>query len=416
MSTRPIKIAQFGGGVFLRGFFDWMLQKANDAHVYDGDALIIRSKTLGADPLAKNNYRYTHISRDGTHQDITQVDSIAGSIMATDREAYLSLARLPSLEMVVSNTTEAGISYTPCSLVEEDLPSTFPARLTCFLYERYRAGLHGLLILPCELIEKNGDTLKDMVVKHGEDWGLETNFFAWLDEECSFRNTLVDRIVSGVSSQENGANTSEYFHLWVIEGTLDHRLPFAEAGMNVKWVEDLNMYRTLKVRILNGAHTSMIPYALLLGVETVGACMAHKTLRLHLKNCLEEIISSLESEMRADALSYGEEVISRFSNPYIQHSCVAISLASVSKFRVRVLPSILAYYERFGTYPQHLLSAFAYLIKFYRTGTPRDEESIIQKMQTYPLPTLLADTTLWEQDLTCLLPLLTPLFCEDTLC
>jgi tagaturonate reductase len=296
------------------------------------------------------------------------------------------------------------------------MPTSFPARLTRFLYARHQQGLHGLLILPCELIENNGDTLKEMVLRHATDWQLDASFVTWLNAECSFRNTLVDRIVSGTDPQDDTLNTSEFFHLWCIEGQPDARLPFAFAGINLKWVQDLSFYRTLKVRILNGAHTAMIPFALLQGVKTVGEAMKSEKVRSHLEGCLAEIISSLGEAYEADATPYAKEVLARFSNPYIQHTCAAISLNSVSKFRVRVLPSVLEYHKQFGIYPKNLLYAFAALIHFYRTGTPRDEADAILKLQTLSLKELLKDVTLWGEDLTPLLPFLEDIICEETVC
>ena len=407
-TPRPVRIAQFGGGVFLRGFFDWMLQKANDSGAYNGNATVIRAKTRGIDPLAEQNYLYTHVARDGEGCDVTLVDSIEGSLNPTDcPEGFFNLAVSPSLETVVSNTTEAGIVYQYCEFSENTVPETFPARLTRLLYERYKAGLSGLLILPCELIENNGSVLLGIVKKHSEDWGLGADFTEWTEKECSFRNTLVDRIVSGKTDEEielpyvdNAVNTSEFFNLWVIEGCEDPRLPFTKSGANIKWVKDVNEYRTLKVRILNGAHTSMIPFALLSGVETVGECMKTSVTRNHLTACLfEEIIPSLVDEKQAEATEYAGEVIKRFENPYICHRCEAISLNSVSKFKVRVLPSILEYRERYGKSPRNLLFSFAQLIKFYREGTPKDDGGIIAFIRENTTRDVLSNAELWGADL-----------------
>ena len=403
---RPIKVLQFGGGVFLRGFFDWMLAKANACGAYCGNAVIVRAKTRGQDPLAGQNFMYTHVARDGEHSDVTLVDCIEGSIDPTnDYEGFLALAAEPSLEIVVSNTTEAGIVYVPCDRPEGTVPESFPARLAQVLYHRFSAGLSGLLILPCELIEDNGDTLRDIVLRHAADWGLGDDFAAYVKEQCAFRNTLVDRIVSGAPQEaidlpyeDALVNTSEYFHLFVIEGEEDPRLPFLSAGINIKWVPRLADYRTLKVRILNGAHTSMIPHAMLRGIETVGDCMADAEMRAFLSGCLSEILPTLDFDPE-EARSYADETLRRFENPHIRHLCAAISLNSVAKFRVRVLPSIVAYREKFGTVPTHLAASFDYLVSFYQTGTPRDDEAVIASMKR-PRGEILADETLWGMDLT----------------
>lgn len=402
---RPITAVQFGGGVFLRGFFDWMLAKANASGAYSGNVMIVRSRTRGADPLAEQNFMYTHVARDGDGCESVLVDCIEGSLdPSTDPEGFAALATTPELSLAVSNTTEAGIVYEACEKPCGNVPDSFPARLAYLLYLRFSAGLPGLLVLPCELIENNGEVLRDIILRHAADWKLEDAFSAFVKTECSFRNTLVDRIVSGAPGEpidlgyeDALVNTSEAFHLWVIEGEEDERLPFAALGMNVKWVPAISPYRTLKVRILNGAHTSMIPYALLSGVETVGACMADKTLRAFLEACLAEILPTLDFDCD-EARGYAEQVIKRFENPHIHHLCSAISLNSVSKFRVRVLPSIKAYYEKFGTYPRALVYSFSRLIAFYREGAPRDDDDVIARMQG-KLADVLADSGLWGEDL-----------------
>lgn len=407
--TRPIRILQFGGGVFLRGFFDWMLQKANDAGAYDGAAVIVRSRTHGADPLAAQNFNYTHVARDGANTDVTVVDSIAGSVDAAgDYAAFLRLAEIPTLETVVSNTTEAGIIYENCPRPTDACPESFPAKLTALLYHRFSVGGTGLLILPCELIERNGDILRDTVLRHAADWALGEDFAAWVNTACSFRNTLVDRIVSGAPTvgenlglawEDDLVNTSEYFHLFIIEGQEDARLPFARIGLNIKWVESVEAWRTVKVRILNGAHTSMIPYAMLLGIETVGDCLRDARTRAHLDACLVQILRSMDGD-EAENRAYAAQVLTRFENPYIRHLCAAISLNSVSKFRVRVLPSILAYREKTGESPEHLLFALCMLIRFYREGNPNDSASVIETFRTRTVPELLADADIWGVSLT----------------
>lgn len=403
--TRPVTAVQFGGGVFLRGFFDWMLAKANASGEYCGNAVIVRSQTRGVDPLASQNYVYTHVARDSETTDVTLVDCIENSIdPAADPDAFLALATLPSLALAVSNTTESGIVYKRCERPCGNVPESFPARLAWLLYLRFSAGLDGLLILPCELIEQGGDTLRDLVLRHARDWELGEGFERYVVEKNSFRNTLVDRIVSGAPDrpielpyEDALVNTSEAFHLWVIEGEPDARLPFAEMGMNVKWVSELAPYRTLKVRILNGAHTSMIPHALLLGIETVGECMADQKVRYFLNACLEEILQTLDFD-RVEARAYADAVLLRFANPYVHHRCEAIALNSVSKFRVRVLPSIKEYWARFGRYPEALTYAFTRLLRFYREGAPRDDAAVIEKMRK-PLCEVLADVSLWGEEL-----------------
>lgn len=402
---RPIKIIQFGAGVFLRGFFDWMLQKANDEGIYNGNAVVVRSRTGGADPLEAQSYNYTHLARDASHNEVTLVDSIDGSLNALERyEDFLKLAENPDTELIVSNTTEAGITYEECEFPDTACPRSFPAKLTALLYRRYKSGLSPMLIIPCELIESNADVLKSIVLRHAGDWALEAEFFDYI-EKCSFRNTLVDRIVSGAPSEKTElgyedafVNTSEYFYLFAIEGEADARLPFDKILSGVKYVPSVKPYREIKVRILNGAHTSMIPFALNRGVETVGECLKNDEVSAHLKACLAEIVDSLDID-RAQTEAYAHDVLERFANPYIHHKCASISLNSVSKFKVRVLPSILSYEGKFGKAPLSLLRSLAELIRFYKNGEPNDSKEATLALKQGTIAQILSNKELWGEDI-----------------
>ena len=409
---RRIGAIQFGGGVFLLGFFDYMLQVANDAGVCEIDSVIVRSKTHGKDPLAEQNFLYTHVARGAEGSDIRLVNSIAKSVSVSEQwQEFLALGENPDLSLIVSNTTESGICFVSCPRPTDEAPESFPARLTALLYRRYQKGLKAPLILPCELIEENGKTLRAYALRHAEEWGLEEDFLSYLGFECDFRDTLVDRIVSGAPSdridlpyEDAHVNTSEYFHLWVIEGKPDRRIPFADAALNVKFVPDLREYRTLKVRILNGAHTSMIPYALLSGLSTVGECLGDEHMREYLKGCLfEEILPSLSFD-ESEAKDYAEQVLLRFSNPYLHHLCSAIALNSLSKFRVRVLPSILEYEQKTGEKPRRLLFSFGQLLRLYDSPLARDDAAVIASVKDRPTAEILADTTLWGRDLSAYVP------------
>ena len=198
------------------------------------------------------------------------------------------------------------------------------------------------------------------------------------------------------------ANTSEFFHLWVIETDfdLDREIPFSKTDLNVIITPDkLEMYRTRKVRILNGAHTSLVPYALLSGLDTVKSCLDDATMSEHLKKCVfDEIIPTLDLP-REELLSYANSVVERFSNPYIKHYLSAIALNSVSKFKVRVLPSVLEYINRYGKMPETLLFAFAKLIDFYKTDMTNDDADVVEFMKNNDTAAILANEALWGQDL-----------------
>jgi tagaturonate reductase len=252
-------------------------------------------------------------------------------------------------------------------------------------------------------------------LKYAELWGYGADFIAWVEKENVFCSTLVDRINTGypkgetlpIDYEDKMLNTSEYFHLWVIETDYDlgAELPFDKAGLNVIITEnELEKYRTRKVRILNGAHTSLVPYALLSGFDTVKSCTDDDKMYAYLRKCIfEEIIPTLDLP-RAVLEEYAESVLSRFKNPYIKHYLSSIALNSVSKFKVRVLPSILEYKARFGTYPPTLLFAFAKLLAFYKTDMANDLPEVVAFMKSHSAAEILANTDLWGEDLSDLLP------------
>ena len=411
-TVRPEKVIQFGEGGFLRGFVDWMLQKVNEKSDFNGSVVVVQPIEQGmCDLLSAQNCVYTHVIRGVEGVDTTVVDCISRCVKPyEDFEGYLALAENPDFRFVVSNTTESGIVFSDEDKVTDAPPKTFPAKVTLLLKRRFDLGLRGFIFLPCELIDRNGDNLKRCILKYAELWGLGEDFCRWVEEENVFTNTLVDRINTGfprgedlgLGYEDNMLNTSEFFHLWVIETEhdLEAELPFASAGLNVIVTKDkLEMYRTRKVRILNGAHTSLVPYAMLEGFDTVKSCMDDERMHEHLRKCIfEEIIPTLD--LPKDELdAYAKSVLERFANPYIKHYLSAISLNSVSKFKVRVLPSILEYIKRYNKMPKTLLFAFAKLLEFYKTDMPNDAPEVCEFMKTHNTREILANETLWGQDI-----------------
>ena len=407
------RVIQFGEGGFLRGFADWMLQKLTDVGAFDGKVVVVQPIRQGmCDMLTAQNCNYTHIIRGSEGVEKTRVEVISRCVKPyEDFEEYLALADIPSMRFIISNTTESGIVFNNTDKEENAPEISFPAKLTMLLKRRFEKGLSGFIVLPCELIDRNGDNLKKCVLSYAELWNYSDELKAWIENEIVFCNTLVDRINTGfpkgeeldLGYEDNMVNASEYFHLWVIETEYDieSELPFSKAGLNVIVTRDkLEMYRTRKVRILNGAHTSLVPYALLSGLDTVRSCMENETMREHVRRCVfEEIIPTLDLP-RDELEDYANNVLIRFSNPYINHYLSSIALNSVSKFKVRVLPSILEYNKRFGKLPETLTFAFAKLIDFYRTDMTNDAPEIVEFMKTATVSEILAKTEYWGEDLT----------------
>ena len=410
------RIIQFGEGGFLRGFVDYFFQKLNDKGLFEGSVVVVQPiKTGMCDMLTAQNCEYNLFLRGVDNGKVvdehTHIDVISRCINPyKDYEEYLSLAKNPDSRFIVSNTTEAGIVYEDDNKLSDAPANSFPAKLTALLYERFKAGLPGFIILSCELIDHNGEELLKCCKKYALKWELGEDFGLWLERENSFCSTLVDRIVTGfprdehkaleerIGQSDNMMDTAEIFHLWVIQGNHEDELPLQKAGFNVVWTDNVDPYKKRKVRILNGAHTSMVLAARLYGLETVGECMKdEKVSSLLRKSVFEEIIPTIGDT--EDNRKFGEAVFERFANPFIKHQLLSIALNSVSKFRARVLPTILEYKAKNGQYPKILSFSFAALIAFYKTDEANDSEEVVKFMKNASVADILKREDYWGEDL-----------------
>lgn len=386
---RPIKAIQFGEGNFLRAFVDWVIDILNEKTDFNGNVVMVQPIPQGLGEMINDqDGLYTTILRGlekgervEEFRTITSTEKCINPYTSYDE--YMALSTLDTLRYAFSNTTEAGISYSPESLDQKPQVS-FPGKITAFLYNRFKHFngdmSKGLIFIPCELIDKNGDTLKEIVLRHANEWNLGDEFISWVNGACDFCNSLVDRIVTGYPRSEadeictklgfkdNLLAAAEIFFLWVIEchnKYYNDELKTGETGINVVWTDDMSFYRTRKVRILNGAHTAMVLGAYLAGMNTVEDCLKDETISSFLKNVLfEEIIPSMDGDQKA-LEEYAASVLDRFANPYIVHLLLSISLNSVSKFKTRDLPSLLSYIEKKGELPKYLSFSLASLIAFY---------------------------------------------------
>ena len=380
---------QFGEGNFLRAFVDYCLQILNHETSFSGKVDIIQPLPNGLiEQLKKQNGKY-HLFHEGVlqgknireGQQIDCVDEMVNPYKEFDH--FLKLAENENLTFVFSNTTEAGITLDNEEQFTARPAHSFPGKLTQLLYHRFKT-FNGdkskvLQIIPCELIDKNGTKLKEIILELCEIWKLDNNFISWIHLN-HFYNTLVDRIVPGFPKKDLNFYkkqlpfddklivTCEPFFLWVIEGNpkLLEIFPVDQLNnIDVKVVPDLGIYRTRKVRILNGSHTVLVPVGLLHGTLTVSETLQDDFLKNYLFQTLsQEIIPSIDFD-RQPLEDYAQSVLERFSNPFIVHQLESISLNSISKFKVRVLPSLLSYYKKEGKIPKNLTFAMAALIFFY---------------------------------------------------
>ena len=391
LKDAPEKVLQFGEGNFLRAFVDYWFDLANEKAGWNGKCVLVQPIAPGlAKMINEQDGLYTLYlrgSENGRKVDdkrvISSVSRCLNPYEKDDYEKMMAVAASEDLEIIVSNTTEAGIVYDPACRKDDCPPSSFPAKLTQVLYHRYQAGRKGILMLACELIDDNGKQLLRCVNQYIDQWELGEGFKKYVNEECTFCGSLVDRIVPGrirdpqeVAELEakNGyadplTDVGEVFGVWVIEGDpkLNDVLPFRKAGLeaNVFVTPDMSPYKKRKVRILNGAHTGFVLGAYLAGFDIVRDCMHDDTiLRYMNKMLLDEVVPILPLDQE-DCRRFAAAVQDRFNNPFINHELMSITLNSTSKWRARNMPSFLEYVEKNGALPACLTMSFAAYIAFY---------------------------------------------------
>jgi len=434
---------QFGGGNFLRAFIDWMVDVLNKETDFNGGIAIVKP-TAGGDyaELKAQDGLFT-VVLDGIKNGelvaektvVTAVQEVINSYI--EWESYLELATNPDVRFIVSNTTEAGIKFNAADSLEDNPPKEFPAKLTFWLNHRFKHfngdATKGCILLPCELIEDNGAALRKTVLQYADHWLLGKAFKDWIHHSNYFCSTLVDRIVSGypVDRAEEIKTTSgfedkllvagEYYHSWVIQANeiVQKELPFAKTAMNVEFVDDLAPYREMKVRILNGAHTSMVPVGYLAGIRFVKEAMENT----HVSGFVESLLLN----EAAKTLDFPEKVkkkfvggvLDRFRNPLLKHQLISISLNSTSKFVARLLPTLKDYYNKEGKLPKRIVFGLSALILFYKgefNGEEialKDDQNVLdfftehwKKVDNEQIAlsdfvhSVLGNTRIWKEDLT----------------
>ena len=399
LKDAPEKVMQFGEGNFLRAFVNYWFDVSNEKAGWNGKCVLVQPIAQGLTQLINEQEGlytlYLRGTENGQKVDRKRViSSVSRCINPYEAEGFASMMELAvsdDLEYVVSNTTEAGIVYDPaCN--QNDMPcASFPGKLTQVLYKRWQAGKGGLVILSCELIDNNGKELQKCVNQYVEQWGLEEAFKNYVNQECTFCSTLVDRIVPGrirdaaeeaALEEVNGytdplMDVGEVFGVWNIEGPawLEEKLPFKAAGVNCIVVPDVTPYKKRKVRILNGAHTGFVLGAYLGGYDIVRDCMHDdKVLGFMNKMLFDEILPVLPLA-KEDVESFAAAVQDRFNNPFINHELMSISLNSTSKWRARNMPSFLEYIEKFGKLPTCLTMSFAAYIAFFSSDIQSLEDN-----------------------------------------
>ncbi len=387
---RPVKIMQFGEGNFLRAFVDWIIQSLNDKGAINANVVVVQPMPFGrVKELSEQDGLYTlrleGIDK-GEKVKKSQVIDVIGDLINPfeQYEHYLSYGESEDLQIIISNTTEAGIAVDPTDTDFTVCPKSYPGKLLALLKRRYdffKGDMSkGLAIIPCELIDNNGDELYRCLTELAKINKMDDKFIKWMQTANHFTSTLVDRIVPGYPRNEiediqketgyidNNIVKGEIFHLWVLkkEPFVQNVLPADSTGLNVIFADSIKPYKQRKVKILNGSHTAMVPVAYLCGIDTVGEAVNDEIIGKFVHDFVFDEVNPTIDLPQDQMVAFANSVIERYKNPFIRHELMSIALNSTTKFRTRLLPTLEDYIRIKGELPQHLLFAFAALVEFHK--------------------------------------------------
>lgn len=374
------KILQFGEGNFLRCYIDWMVQRMNDHADFDGMVQIIQPRGTELNNVSrklneKGGLYHTclrGLAGGRQLEEIEEIRCVRGVDICDNLAKY---AADPDIRFVFSNTTEAGIEYIRGA-------KTFPCKVFGFLKERFKAGLPGLVFIPCELIEDNGEALKTCILRYADDAGADDSLKHYITDECVFCSTLVDRIVSGRPPIEDAARYAaqigeddevlvcgEPFHFLAIETgpdfDLEAELPLKRAGINIVYTHDLRPYRIRKLRFLNAVHTTAVYWGLERGFGDVAEIVADKEGLAFLKKVIFEEIYPTVDLPDAEKMDFADSVIERFANPFAHHKLTSIALNSLAKWKTRCLPIVCDFFRLYGRMPECMMEGYDSIARHY---------------------------------------------------
>ncbi|TNE74151.1 tagaturonate reductase [bacterium] len=442
---RPERILMFGTGGFLRGFASTFVDEANERGDFDGSIVMVQStNSTRAKRLNEQDGLFTLMvkafEKGALIEENKVIQSVSRAIIASEQwDNLVEVALSPRVEWVISNTTEKGLTIFGEN--EDDLvvPKTFPGKLCSLMYQRYKAGLDGWIILPCELLTQNGQVLHSLIVEIAKKWNYEQRFFEWLEMKNQFCSSLVDRIIPGDpnSDEQEGfekelgykddlITVSEKYRLWAIEGNPDlyKRLPFVHHEASIIVKPDISLYAVRKLRLLNATHTIFVPYMILQGMEIVAEVMQDADAEKMIKSILFDESGKVLSIPEQEISQFANEVLDRFRNPFLKHELSQIAFQSTSKWMNRVYPLVQAYVDKFGELPPMIVRGFAGLLRYNYAKYPNEKmngefkgkryviaDEAFPKYQSFwndylhhnklnALSLFLSDTSVWNENLT----------------
>lgn len=400
-TVRPEKVIQFGEGNFLRAFVDWIIFNMNEKTDFNGSVVVVQPIEKGMIDMLNGQDCLYHVNLQGLDKgepvnSLTKIDVISRALNAyTQFDEFMKLAEQPEIRFVISNTTEAGITFDPSCKLTDAPASSYPGKLTQLLYRRYEYFkgdmTKGLIVFPCELIFLNGHKLKECILQYIDLWALGEEFKNWFLNACGVYATLVDRIVPGFPRKEiddikaklgyddNMVVQGEFFHLWVIEAPAEiaNEFPADKAGLNVLFVPSEEPYHERKVTLLNGPHTVLSPVAYLSGVNIVRDACQHPVIGKYINKVMFEELMETLNLPKEELQQFAGDVLERFVNPFVDHQVTSIMLNSFPKYETRDLPGLKTYLQRKGELPKGLVLGLAAIITYYKGGVREDGAEIV---------------------------------------
>lgn len=400
-NIRPEKVIQFGEGNFLRAFVDWIIFNMNEKTDFNGSVVVVQPIEKGMIDMLNGQDCLYHVNLQGLDNgkpvnSLTKIDVISRALNAyTQNDEFMKLAEQPEIRFVISNTTEAGITFDPSCKLTDKPASSYPGKLTQLLYHRYEYFKgdmsKGLIVFPCELIFLNGHKLKECILQYIELWNLGEDFKNWFLNACGVYATLVDRIVPGFPRKEiddikaklgyddNLVVQGEFFHLWVIEAPAEiaNEFPADKAGLNVLFVPSEEPYHERKVTLLNGPHTVLSPVAYLSGVNIVRDACQHPVIGKYINKVMYEELMETLNLPKEELQKFASDVLERFVNPFVDHQVTSIMLNSFPKYETRDLPGLKTFLARKGELPKGLVLGLAAIITYYKGGVREDGAEIV---------------------------------------
>lgn len=379
----PERVLQVGFGKFVRGFLADFLQQAVALGRFHGRMLTVQRKAdRRMQSFREQDGLSTLVLRGHVNGEVVEAKQIIGSISRVlDAETawaeVVKAAVSPDIKIITTNVSEGGLALDERDELQSTPALGLPGKLAQLLFHRWKALAQGAEIglVPCELVDNNGELLRSLIIEQAGRWELEKDFVAWLQTSLRITNTVVDRIVVGAPEEQQLThewealgyrdellNCAEPFYEFILQSDefIQRHFPVDLASSNVRFVDDVRPYRTRKLLILNGSHTTLAALGWLLGIPTVLDAMRDPQLGPLVEAVMtKEIVPAADLPAELAPQAYSRTVLDRFSNPFVRHELRVICGNSSIKVGTRLFPTVRRYMQTFHRVPPYVVAGIA---------------------------------------------------------